>query len=102
IQNMAVDASKNTIAGCSVGLAGIHFYNASGVIDGDSISGARLGNPTSCAPLYPGNGFGVQIDQDPNSTASYDVTVQNSSIHDFTRNGILVVGSGETVNIDNN
>ena len=102
IQNMAVDASNNTVAGCSVGLSGIHFYNASGLIDGDSISGARLGNPTSCAPLYPENGFGVQIDQDPNSTASYNVTVQNSSIHDFTRNGILVVGSGETVNIDNN
>jgi parallel beta-helix repeat protein len=102
IQNLAIDASNNTVTGCTVALAGIHFYNASGVVDSDAISGTQLSNPLSCATLFPGNGFGVQVDETAGSTNSFCVTVRNSSIHDFGRNGILVVGSGETAEIDGN
>jgi hypothetical protein len=102
IQNVAIDASNNTIAGCSVALAGIHFYNASGTVDGDAISGTQLSNPLSCTKLFPGNGFGVQIDQDVNWTARLSVAVRNTSIHDFSRNGILAVGANENVDIEGN
>jgi hypothetical protein len=102
IQNLAIDASNNSVSGCTVTLAGIHFRNASGTVDSVSISGARLSNPRSCATLFPGNGFGIQIDQDSGSTASQRVSVFNSSIQDFTRNGILAAGSGETVDLESN
>jgi nitrous oxidase accessory protein NosD len=102
IQNLAIDASNNTASGCTVALAGIHFYNASGVVDSNAISGTQLSNPLSCTTLFPGNGFGVQVDETAGSTTSFCVTVRNTSIHDFGRNGILVVGSGETAEIDGN
>lgn len=102
IYDLAIDASKNTVTGCTVALAGIHFYNASGVVDSAAISGAQLSNPLSCTALFPGNGFGVQVDETASSTTSFSVTVRNTSIHDFGRNAILVVGSGETANIDGN
>ena len=102
IQNLSIDASNNAISGCTVALAGIHFYNASGMVDSVAVSGTQLSNPASCTTLFPGNGFGVQIDQDATSSASYHVTVQNSSIHDFSRNAILAAGVGETVDIDSN
>jgi len=102
IQNLAIDASKNAASGCTVALAGIHFYNASGIVDSATISGTQLSNPLSCTTLFPGNGFGVQVDETAGSTASFSVTVRNTSIHDFGRNGILVIGSGESVKIDGN
>ncbi len=102
IQNLAIDASNNAVSGCTIGLAGIHFYDASGLVDSDSISGTALAAPTSCATLFPGNGAGVQADQDSTTTASYSITVRNSSIHDFGRNAILVNGSGQSADIENN
>jgi parallel beta-helix repeat protein len=102
IYDLAIDASKNTVSGCTVAVAGIHFYNASGVVDNDAISGTQLSNPLSCTTLFPGNGFGVQVDETASSTASFTVKVRNTSVHDFGRNGILVVGAGETANIDGN
>jgi hypothetical protein len=102
ISNLAIDASTNTVSGCSVALAGIHFYNASGVVESDAISGTQLSTPTSCTTLFPGNGFGVQADQTTGSTGPFTVAVRNTSIHDFGRNGILVNGSAESATISGN
>jgi hypothetical protein len=65
-------------------------------------TGSSLSNQTSCATLFPGNWFGVEIDQDSASKAVYSVEVRNSSISDFSRSGILATGAGITVNIQNN
>jgi len=102
IQNVGIDAGNNNISGCGVALAGIYFHDASGTVDSVSISGTRLSDPTSCSKLFPGNGFGIEADEDANSAAPYSIAVWNSSIHDFSRNGILVMGLGETVDIENN
>lgn len=102
IQNLAIDASNNTVAGCTITLAGIHFFNASGTVESSAISGARLSNPLSCPTLFPGNGFGVQADKDPSVASSPTVAVRNTSIHDFSRSGILVSGPGEKVYIEGN
>jgi parallel beta-helix repeat protein len=101
ISNLAIDASINKVSGCTVGLSGIHFYNASGVVDGVAISGAQLSDPLSCTTLFPGNGAGVQVDGNTGSTSD-SVTVRNSSIHDFGRNGILVIGPGEWADVNGN
>jgi hypothetical protein len=100
--NLTVDASANKISGCSPLLSGIHFYDSSGTVDSVTTTGTSLGNQTSCTTLFPGNGFGVEIDQDSTSKAAYSVEVRNSSISDFSRSGILAMGAGITVNIQNN
>ncbi len=98
--NLAIDAENNTVAGCTPGIAGIHFYNASGVVDSDAVFGTRLTNQVSCTVLFPGNGAGVQADE--SDTSPHQITVQNTSIHDFGRNGVLVIGAGETAFVSNN
>lgn len=100
IVNLAIDASKNTVAGCTPGLAGIHFYNASGAVESNAIFGTALSSQVSCTALFPGNGSGVQADQ--SDTNSHQIIVQNNSIHDFGRNGVLVTGAGETGYISSN
>jgi parallel beta-helix repeat protein len=102
IENLAIDASYNTVAGCTPALAGIHFYDSSGVVDSDAISGAALSNPLGCTTLFPGNGLGVEADQDSTTTATFSITVRNTSIHEFGRNAILVNGSGQMADIENN
>jgi hypothetical protein len=101
ISNLAIDASNNTATGCTVSLAGIHFYNSSGSVLNSSISGTQLPNPLSCTTLFPGNGSGVQADQS-GTAGSYTITVQGNSIHDFGRNGVVVNGAGQNVTVTGN
>ena len=102
IQNLAIDAGKNTVSGCSIGLSGIHFHNASGIVDRSAIFGAQLTDPTTCAALFPGNGFGIHVDSDNTNSGPYNVVLTNNSIHGFSRNGILVVGPAVTATVDSN
>jgi nitrous oxidase accessory protein NosD len=91
IQNLAIDASHNTVSGCSPGVAGIHFSNASGVIQDNAIFGANLKNPLSCTTLPFGNGFGIRVDA--SQAGAFTVWINGNSIHDFTANGIQVDGA---------
>lgn len=103
ISNMVIDASHNQITACTPALSGIHFHNASGVVDGATVSAQIQGH--GCNALFPGNGSGIQIDSDWNSFAPFRVAVRNSSIHDYSRNGILATGSataGIDVDLSNN
>jgi nitrous oxidase accessory protein NosD len=102
IEGLAIDASMNTVSGCTVTLAGIHFYNSSGRAANNAISGAQLANPLSCTTLFPGNGFGVQVDTATGQTGPFSVSISGNSIHDFNRNGILVNGAGITAEINGN
>ena len=90
IQNLAIDASHNSINGCGSGvpsLAGVHFSSSSGVLENSAIFGAQVANPQSCVSALPfGNGFGVQVDA--SQTGSFNVWIGNNSIHDYTANGI--------------
>jgi len=109
IENLAIDASENSVAGCAKntngvitgGLAGIHFYNASGSVENSAIFGAQL-PPPGCAALFPGNGFGVEVDTDGTSTGPFQVSIDRNSIHDFGRNGILAVGASVKLQADRN
>jgi len=101
IENLAVDASNNTVSGCTPNLAAIYYYNSSGTVDHNAISGAQLANPLSCGGGPPGgNGFGVQVDAD--QSGSFSVTVEHNSIHDYTKDGVHALGSGVTARIEEN
>lgn len=102
IDGLAIDASKNGLSGCGVTVSGIHFYNSSGGISRNAIFGAQLSEPKSCSPVFPGNGFGVLVDNGGGQPAPFSVTIDGNSIHDFNRDGILVNGDGITANITGN
>lgn len=107
IQNLTIDASYNTVTGCDTGLSGIHFYNASGLVDSSSVGGAQLNDAASCPtvvsyPLVVGGGIGIQIDTDGLQTGPFKVVVTRSSIHDYGANGVLAFGSGVTATLMSN
>jgi hypothetical protein len=100
IENLAIDASNNTVVGCAgAALAGIHYFNSSGRVENNAISGAQVANPQSCG-LLPASGFGVQVDAD--QTGPFCVSIKNNSIHDYTRNGVFAIGSGVKVRVEHN
>jgi len=94
ISDLAVDGANNGISGCSPDLQGILFQNASGVINhittrNQYLAGSGLGGCQS------GEGIYVQ-------TASGDlsnVTVENSSVHAYQKNGITGNDSGTTLQV---
>lgn len=100
IQNLALDASNNSVSGCSPSVADIHFYNASGTVDHSALFGAELSNPQSCTTLPFGNGFGVRVDS--NQPGPFHVSISNNSIHDYMCNGVLVTGDGITGDVTGN
>ena len=102
ISNLVIDGSNNNVSGCTTPFADIHYYNSSGTVDKVALSGSQLQDQSSCTALFPGNGFGMQVDTAAGVSASYSVTVQDSSIYGFGRDGILVSGSTETVQISGN
>src|SRR5262249_33320152 len=53
IEGLAIDASQNTVSGCTVTLSAIHFSNSSGSVLNNAISGAQLPDPTTCTKLFP-------------------------------------------------
>jgi nitrous oxidase accessory protein NosD len=100
VQNLALDASHNTVSSCNPGVAGIQFFNASGTVENSAIFGAHLMNPLSCTALPFGNGFGVQVYA--SQSGPFRVSVRHNSIHDFTANGVQVTGTGIAAEIDAN
>lgn len=96
IENLAVDASNNTVSGCSPTLSTIHFFNSSGKVDFSAISGAELQDVTTCSGLF-GNGFGVLVDSDGTRPGPFKVTISDNSIHDYEQDGIYVLGPGAGV-----
>lgn len=101
IENLAIDAGSNTVAGCDPSLAGVHFLNSSGELSTSAVFGALLADAKSCAGFF-GNGFGVLVDTDGTQAGPFRVEVEQSSIHDFTRDGITAFGTGVSVEIEDN
>jgi len=90
IQNLAIDASNNTVSGCNLSVSGIYFLDASGVVQNNAITGAQLTDPSSCTALFPGNGFGIQVTVDSQCglcrLIPVQVSIANNSIHNFGNN----------------
>jgi parallel beta-helix repeat protein len=102
IENLAIDAGKNNSSGCAVTLSDIHFYDASGTVANNALTGTQLSDPTTCTALFPGTGFGVFVEKDLATSATFAVSVQSNSISNFSRNGVLVIGMGITADISGN
>lgn len=99
IDNLALDASQNSVASCDVVLSGVHFFNASGHLKNSAVFGAQLPNPQSCS-TFSGNGFGVVVDS--SEPGPFRVEIKNNSIHDYQRDGVEVSSAGVSVDVEGN
>lgn len=100
VENLAIDARNNGVAGCAPMVAGIHYYNSSGVVKNNAIAGVQVTGCTGAGALLFGSGIGMMADAD--ESGQFPVSVEQNSIHDFTRDGILATGGGVTARIDGN
>jgi len=95
IQNVIVDGSGNGLAACSPDLIGVFYQNASGELNHVTVRGVELG--AGLAACQSGVGIFVR-----SAGASSVVTIENSSIHDYQKNGITANEVGTQVTISGN
>jgi len=98
ISNVAVNGSNNLISGCGPDLVGIYYQNASGTINhvvatnqklSSGLEGCQSGLAIFAQSGYASGGTGVVI-------------IENSSVHDYQKNGITADGSGMVATITGN
>ena len=98
ISTLAVDGTGNGIAGCGPDLVGIYYQNASGVLNyvvaRNQILAPGLTGCQSGEAIFIQSGYG--------SAGFAAVSVQNSSIHNYEKNGITGDGNGTFVLISGN
>jgi hypothetical protein len=82
ISNITVDGTGNGIAACSPDVQGILFQNASGTLNHVAVRNQTL--PPADSGCQSGEGIYVQ------TAAGFasSVTVENSSVHNYNKNGI--------------
>lgn len=93
ISNLTIDGSGNGITGCSPDLQGILFQNASGTVNHVAVRNQTLGS--GLGGCQSGESIYVQTASGSTST----VTVENSSVHLYQKNGITGNDSGTTLTV---
>jgi hypothetical protein len=90
ISNLTVDGTGNQISGCSADVRGIVYQNASGRINHVAVRNDVPGDvPSGCQ-----SGQGIVVEAD---TGTSTVTVENSSVHNYNKNGIVARYAGATM-----
>ena len=93
LDNLTVDGASNTLGGCAVNIVGIYYRNASGNIDNAAVRNIRL-FPDSLLGCQTGLGIYAQAGNEPGVTRGARLTVTNSSVHDYQKNGITADAAG--------
>ncbi len=98
ISRLTLDGSNNQITGCGPDLMGIYYQNASGTM---SFIVARN---QALSPALNGcqSGEGIFVESGYGSGGSANVTIKNSSVHSYQKNGITADGSATVATISNN
>jgi hypothetical protein len=97
LEDLAIDGSNNMLSGCNApNLVGIYYQNASGTIN-DVVTRYQEMDPSD---------FGCQLGDaifiETGTGGSAAVTIANSSVHDYDKNGITVIGSDAVATIVGN
>jgi hypothetical protein len=98
INNVVVDGSNNQIAGCAPDLVGIYYQNASGTMNHVATRFQELSSGLGGCQ----SGLGIFAQSGYSSGGTSVVTIENSSVHDYQKNGITADGSGTTATISSN
>ena len=97
IDQLTIDGSGSGITGCSPNLIGVYFRNSSGTVKNSVVKNARLGAGLEGCQA----GLGIFAQSDGVGGIS-TVSVANTSVHDFQKNGITGNGSGTTLTATGN
>lgn len=96
LQGLTVDGANNGILGCGPVLVGIFYRNASGTIQDVAVRNMRLGvGLQGCQ-----SGLGILAQSGGGGTS--EVEVDNSSVHDFQKNGITGNEPGTDIRVMGN
>ena len=100
ISNLTVDGSGNGISTCSPDLVGVYYQDASGVVNHIVARNQTAGLTSPLNGCQWGLGVFVQSGVSPvtGKSGTSTVTVLNSSVHDFQKNGITGNEVGTTMN----
>jgi parallel beta-helix repeat protein len=98
ISNLTVDGTGNGITGCAPDLQGILFQNASGTVNHVALRNQALMPSASLGGCQSGEAIYVQTAAGMTSS----VTVQNSSVHGYQKNGITGNDAGTSLTVTGN
>jgi len=98
ISQLTVDGSNNQIAGCAPDLVGIYYQNASGTMNYVVARNQALSQADNGCQ----SGLGIFVESGYGSGGSATVTIENSSVHGYQKNGITADGSATVATISNN
>ncbi len=87
ISHVTVDGEGNALTGCGTNLIGIFYQNSSGKIVDDVARNQILDSPYQGCQV----GLGIDVESDSGAPA---VTIANSSVHRYQKNGITAGGPG--------
>ncbi len=96
ISGLTVDGTGNLVASCGLDLQGILFQNASGTVNHVAV---RNQTPQ---PGYGGCQIGESIYVQTATGQTSTVTVENSSVHNYNKNGITGNDTGTTLTVTGN
>lgn len=96
IQGLTVDGANNEISGCGPTLIGIFYRNASGKIEDGAVRNMKLGAGLEGCQ----SGLGIFVQSGSGGASS--VAVEDSSVHDFQKNGITGNGLGTDIRVKGN
>ena len=87
ISHVTVDGKGNALTGCGTNLIGIFYQNSSGKIVDDVARNQILDSSYQGCQV----GLGIDVESDSSGPA---VTISNSSVHNYQKNGITAGGPG--------
>jgi Periplasmic copper-binding protein (NosD) len=87
VSRLTVDGDGNALSGCGTNLIGIYYKNSSGRITDDVARNQILGSSDQGCQVA----LGIDVESDSGTPA---VTVSNSSVHNYQKNGITAGGPG--------
>lgn len=93
LDNLTVDGASNTLGGCGVNIVGIYYRNASGNIENAAVRNIRL-FPDTLLGCQTGLAIYAQAGNEPGVIRRARLTVTNSSVHDYQKNGITADAAG--------
>jgi parallel beta-helix repeat protein len=96
IEQLTIDGSDHGINGCDANPVGVYYRNASGSVVNSVVKNIRLGAG------FGGCQAGLAIFAQSGDGGTSEVTVNNTSVHDFQKNGITGNESGTTLTAINN
>ena len=98
ISNITVDGSNNQISGCAPDLVGIYYQNANGTVNHVATRFQELASGLGGCQ----SGLGIFAQSGYSSGKSSTISIINSSVHDYQKNGITADGTGMTATITGN